>query len=60
MAAITKLVVETVREREESDFTHHDQTLEMGTTKVREKTPTLPDTSVTGKICGFFVLMRWC
>lgn len=34
VAAITKLVVETVRERDESDFTHHTQTLEMGTTKV--------------------------
>lgn len=34
VAAITKLVVETVRERDETDFTHHNQTLEMGTSKV--------------------------
>lgn len=34
VAAITKLVVETVRERDETDFTHHNQTLEIGTTKV--------------------------
>uniref|UniRef100_A0A8D0CX12 Nuclear pore complex protein n=1 Tax=Sander lucioperca TaxID=283035 RepID=A0A8D0CX12_SANLU len=33
VAAITKLVVETVRERDETEFTHHSQTLEMGTTK---------------------------
>ncbi|XP_029016578.1 nuclear pore complex protein Nup107 isoform X2 [Betta splendens] len=33
VAAITKLVVETVREKDESDFTHHSQTLEMGTSK---------------------------
>ncbi|XP_075900440.1 nuclear pore complex protein Nup107 [Nelusetta ayraudi] len=33
VAAVTKLVVETVRERDESDFTHHSQTLEIGTTK---------------------------
>ncbi|XP_074482371.1 nuclear pore complex protein Nup107 [Sebastes fasciatus] len=33
VAAITKLVVETVRERDEAEFTHHNQTLEMGTTK---------------------------
>lgn len=35
MAAITKLVVETVRERDDTEFTHHNQTLEMGTTKVQ-------------------------
>lgn len=34
VAAITKLVVETVRESDESDFTHHNQMLETGTTKV--------------------------
>ncbi|XP_034719010.1 nuclear pore complex protein Nup107 isoform X2 [Etheostoma cragini] len=33
VAAITKLVVETVRERDDTEFTHHNQTLEMGTTK---------------------------
>lgn len=37
VAAITKLVVETVRERDETDFTHHTQMLEMGTTKVQNK-----------------------
>lgn len=38
VAAVTKLVVETVRERDEGQFTHHSQTLETGTTKVqREK-----------------------
>lgn len=35
VAAITKLVVETVREKDDTDFTHHSQTLEMGTTKVQ-------------------------
>lgn len=34
VAAITKLVVETVRESDETDFTHHNQMLETGTTKV--------------------------
>lgn len=34
VAAITKLVVETVRERDETEFTHHSQTLETATTKV--------------------------
>lgn len=34
VTAITKLVVETVRERDETEFTHHNQTLESGTTKV--------------------------
>lgn len=33
VAAITKLVVETVRERDEAEFTHHSQTLETATTK---------------------------
>ncbi|KAM7367362.1 hypothetical protein PAMP_015268 [Pampus punctatissimus] len=33
VAAITKLVVETVREKDDTEFTHHNQTLEMGTTK---------------------------
>ncbi|CAN9508506.1 unnamed protein product [Ophioblennius macclurei] len=33
VSAITKLVVETVRERDQSQFTHHSQTLETGTTK---------------------------
>lgn len=33
VAAITKLVVETVRERDDAEFTHHSQTLETGTTK---------------------------
>uniref|UniRef100_A0A8C4DWM5 Nuclear pore complex protein n=1 Tax=Dicentrarchus labrax TaxID=13489 RepID=A0A8C4DWM5_DICLA len=33
VAAITKLVVETVRERDETEFTHHSQTLETATTK---------------------------
>ncbi|KAK5849388.1 hypothetical protein PBY51_009034 [Eleginops maclovinus] len=33
VAAITKLVVETVRERDETEFTHHSQSLETGTTK---------------------------
>lgn len=35
VAAITKLVVETVREWDETEFTHHNQTLESGTTKVK-------------------------
>lgn len=34
VAAITKLVVETVRERDETEFAHHSQTLETGTSKV--------------------------
>uniref|UniRef100_A0A1A7XJ13 Nuclear pore complex protein n=3 Tax=Iconisemion striatum TaxID=60296 RepID=A0A1A7XJ13_9TELE len=33
VSAITKLVVESVRERDDADFTHHSQTLETGTTK---------------------------
>ncbi|XP_041636223.1 nuclear pore complex protein Nup107 [Cheilinus undulatus] len=33
VAAIAKLVVETVRERDETEFTHHSQTLETATTK---------------------------
>ncbi|CAB1421794.1 unnamed protein product [Pleuronectes platessa] len=33
VAAITKLVVETVRERDDTVFTHHNQTLETATTK---------------------------
>ncbi|XP_047431247.1 nuclear pore complex protein Nup107 [Mugil cephalus] len=33
VSAITKLVVETVRERDDPEFTHHSQTLETGTTK---------------------------
>ncbi|KAI3367067.1 hypothetical protein L3Q82_009270 [Scortum barcoo] len=33
VAAVTKLVVETVRERDETEFAHHSQTLETGTTK---------------------------
>ncbi|XP_034382565.1 nuclear pore complex protein Nup107 [Cyclopterus lumpus] len=33
VAAVTKLVVETVREQDDTEFTHHSQTLEMGTTK---------------------------
>ncbi|KAM6961709.1 nuclear pore complex protein Nup107 [Tautogolabrus adspersus] len=33
VAAITKLVVETVRERDETEFTHHSQILETATTK---------------------------
>ncbi|XP_068162736.1 nuclear pore complex protein Nup107 isoform X2 [Antennarius striatus] len=33
VAAIAKLVVETVRERDEGEFTHHRQTLETTTTK---------------------------
>ncbi|KAM8884508.1 nuclear pore complex protein Nup107 isoform 1-T1 [Synchiropus picturatus] len=33
VAAVTKLVVETVREQDDQKFTHHDQTLEMATTK---------------------------
>ncbi|XP_062239135.1 nuclear pore complex protein Nup107 [Platichthys flesus] len=33
VAAITKLVVETVRERDDTVFTHHSQTLETATTK---------------------------
>lgn len=37
VAAITKLVVETVRERDETEFTHHSQTLETGTTKVQSR-----------------------
>ncbi|KAM9845562.1 nuclear pore complex protein Nup107 [Aulostomus maculatus] len=37
VAAVTKLVVETVRERDEREFTHHSQTLETGTTKEDQK-----------------------
>ncbi|XP_034529082.1 nuclear pore complex protein Nup107 [Notolabrus celidotus] len=33
VATITKLVVETVRETDETEFTHHSQTLETATTK---------------------------
>lgn len=33
VCSITRLVVETVRERDESRFLHHDQTLEPGTTR---------------------------
>ncbi|XP_028255110.1 nuclear pore complex protein Nup107 [Parambassis ranga] len=33
VSAITKLVVETVRESDDTEFMHHSQTLEMGTTK---------------------------
>ncbi|XP_070710156.1 nuclear pore complex protein Nup107 [Pempheris klunzingeri] len=33
VAMVTKLVVETVRERDETEFTHHNQTLETATTK---------------------------
>ncbi|TKS90472.1 Nuclear pore complex protein [Collichthys lucidus] len=33
VAAITKLVVENVRERDETEFTHHSQALETATTK---------------------------
>lgn len=34
VAAMTKLVVETVRERDDAEFAPHSQTLETGTTKV--------------------------
>ncbi|XP_037551918.1 nuclear pore complex protein Nup107 [Nematolebias whitei] len=37
VSAITKLVVEAVRERDDTDFTHHSQTLETGTTKDDQK-----------------------
>ncbi|KAM4523466.1 nuclear pore complex protein Nup107 [Fundulus diaphanus] len=37
VSAITKLVVETVRGRDDADFTHHSQTLETGTTKDDQK-----------------------
>ncbi|XP_028305425.1 nuclear pore complex protein Nup107 [Gouania willdenowi] len=37
VSAITKLVVETVQERDESEFTHHSQTLEIITTKEDQK-----------------------
>ncbi|KAM4569701.1 nuclear pore complex protein Nup107 [Odontesthes bonariensis] len=33
VSAITKLVVETVRDRDDTEFTHHSQTLETRTTK---------------------------
>uniref|UniRef100_A0AAX7U5U8 Nuclear pore complex protein n=1 Tax=Astatotilapia calliptera TaxID=8154 RepID=A0AAX7U5U8_ASTCA len=33
VSAVTKLVVETVRETDDTEFTHHSQTLETGTTK---------------------------
>ncbi|XP_030575601.1 nuclear pore complex protein Nup107 [Archocentrus centrarchus] len=33
VSSITKLVVETVRQRDDTEFTHHSQTLETGTTK---------------------------
>uniref|UniRef100_A0A3Q2ZST4 Nuclear pore complex protein n=1 Tax=Kryptolebias marmoratus TaxID=37003 RepID=A0A3Q2ZST4_KRYMA len=35
--AVIKLVVETVRERDETDFTHHSRTLETGTMKEDQK-----------------------
>lgn len=34
-------MVETVREKDDLDFTHHSQTLETGTTKVLSKNVTL-------------------
>uniref|UniRef100_A0A3P9K9Y5 Nuclear pore complex protein n=1 Tax=Oryzias latipes TaxID=8090 RepID=A0A3P9K9Y5_ORYLA len=37
VSAITKLVVETVREHDETEFTHHSQALETGTTKEDQK-----------------------
>lgn len=37
VSAITKLVVEAVREQDDTDFTHHSQTLETGTTKVQNQ-----------------------
>ncbi|MED6266245.1 hypothetical protein CHARACLAT_000201 [Characodon lateralis] len=37
VSAITRLVVETVRRRDDADFTHHSQTLETGTTKEDQK-----------------------
>ncbi|XP_063316813.1 nuclear pore complex protein Nup107 isoform X2 [Pelmatolapia mariae] len=37
VSAITKLVVETVRETDDTEFTHHSQTLETGTTKDQRK-----------------------
>lgn len=37
VTAITKLVVENVRGRDETEFTHHSQTLETGTTKDDQK-----------------------
>uniref|UniRef100_A0A3B4AU46 Nuclear pore complex protein n=1 Tax=Periophthalmus magnuspinnatus TaxID=409849 RepID=A0A3B4AU46_9GOBI len=37
VTAITKLVVENVRERDETEFTHHSQTLDTGTTKEDQK-----------------------
>ncbi|XP_072309968.1 nuclear pore complex protein Nup107 isoform X1 [Eucyclogobius newberryi] len=37
VTAITKLVVENVREGDETEFTHHSQTLETGTTKEDQK-----------------------
>ena len=41
VAAITKLVVETVRERDDTVFTHHNQTLETATTKVPRRNLTI-------------------
>lgn len=41
VSAVTKLVVETVRETDDTEFTHHSQTLETGTTKVTTKVFTL-------------------
>ncbi|XP_051911527.1 nuclear pore complex protein Nup107 [Hippocampus zosterae] len=37
VAAVTKLVVETVRERDDAEFTPHSQTLETATTKEDQK-----------------------
>ncbi|KAK5622472.1 hypothetical protein CRENBAI_002992 [Crenichthys baileyi] len=37
VSAITRLVVETVRGRDDAEFTHHSQTLETGTTKEDQK-----------------------
>ena len=35
MAAVTKTVVETVRERDSQEFSHHDLTLDTATTAVK-------------------------
>ncbi|XP_061839572.1 nuclear pore complex protein Nup107 [Nerophis lumbriciformis] len=37
VAAVTKLVVETVRENDDTEFMHHSQTLKTGTTKEDQK-----------------------
>ncbi|MEQ2214372.1 hypothetical protein XENOCAPTIV_003578, partial [Xenoophorus captivus] len=49
VSAITRLVVETVRRRDDADFTHHSQTLETGTTK---KPALAPEAKFTERVAN--------